>query len=132
MQSIFTWLKEKYDQRDPAKKRVSMGEPQNAHYHRPTSSEAQHLVSRTRGVGEESPERPDKQPANQNPSTEEVDVSVEQPVEQAANQKVDDLMSFDEEAVKTESSAVQLEKELLNKEDNQSSESTAGKEKAEL
>ena len=67
-----------------------MGEPQNAHYHRPTSSEAQHLVSRTRGVGEESPERQAKQPANENsvtPSTGEGDVTAEQPSIQSADKK---------------------------------------------
>ena len=58
MQSIFTYFIEKLEQRNPSTKRVSMGEPQNAHYHRPTSSEAQHLMSRSRGEGEESVEQP--------------------------------------------------------------------------
>ena len=114
-----------------------MGEPQNAHYHRPTSSEAQHLVSRTRGVGEESPERQAKQPANEkpgNPSGGEGDVTAEQPSIQAADQKAEDLMSFDEEAVKTENSVEQLEKELLNTDVKQTSEESAtdGKGKVEL
>ena len=114
-----------------------MGEPQNAHYHRPTSSEAQHLVSRTRGVGEESPERQAKQPAaNENPvtpSTGEGDVTAKQPSIQAADKKAEDLMSFDEEAVKTENSVEQLEKELLKTEEKQTSDGGAdGKEKVEL
>ena len=70
MESIFTYLTEKYEQRDPTKKRVAMGEPHNAHYHRPTSSETQHLMSRSRGEGEESVEQPAGQTANQNVANE--------------------------------------------------------------
>ena len=102
MQSIFTYFTEKYDQRDPAKKRVSMGEPQNAHYHRPSSSESQHLMSRSRGEGEESTKQPASQTANQNTAGGEGAQSKEEPASQTANQEAAKETSQSTEAVTKE------------------------------